>query len=253
MALAIGLDWLGPDVGRGAQFCEQARDGWLKQPANALSNVGFVVAGLVIGWQAPRRPLRFDGLATAYACVVVLLGPGSAAMHATQSALGGWLDMTSMYLVSSFAAAYALTRWWRRDLAGSRCSSGRCSCCWSRRASSSGLSERVVPVFQSWGNVIFGALLVLAITVEVLLWRRGAAHPEQGRTRLAYGAGAVASIGLAFAIWNASQHGLCDPALPPPGPRRLAPPLRPVGVPALPALGERGGRGAAVWCGAVAG
>ena len=134
LALAIGLDWLGPDVGRGAQFCEAARDGWLKQPANALSNLGFVVAGLVIGWQAPGRPLRFAGLATAYACVVVLLGPASAAMHATQSALGGRLDMTSMYLVSSFAAAYALTRWWRRD----RCSSGRSSCCWSPRASWSG-------------------------------------------------------------------------------------------------------------------
>ena len=110
-----------------------------------------------------------------------------------------------------------------------------------------GLSERVVPVFQSWGNVIFGALLVVAITVEVRLWRRGAEHPEEGRTRMAYGAGAVASIGLAFAIWNASQHGLCDPALPPPGPRRLAPALRALGVPALPALGERGrGRAAVV-------
>jgi len=207
LALAIGLDRLGADVGRGAQFCEAARDGWLKQPANALSNLGFVVAGLVIGWQAPRRPLRYAGLATAYACVVVLLGPSSAAMHATQTALGGRLDMTSMYLVSSFAAAYALTRWWRRD----RVFFWQVFLLLVALCELVGLSERVVPVFQSWGNVIFGALLTLAITVEVLLWRRGAAHPEQGRTRLAYGAGAVASIGLAFAIWNASQHGLCDP------------------------------------------
>ena len=211
LALAIGLDRLGPDVGRGAQFCEAARDGWLRQPANALSNLGFVVAGLVIGWQAPRRPLRFAGLATAYACVVVLLGPASAAMHATQSALGGRLDMTSMYLVSSFAAAYALTRWWRRD----RLFFWQVFLLLVAACELVGLSERVVPVFQSWGNVIFGALLVVAISVEVRLWRRGSAdpgeHPEEGRTRLAYGAGAVASIGLAFAIWNASQHGLCDP------------------------------------------
>jgi hypothetical protein len=177
------------------------------QPANASSNVGFVVAGLVIGWEAQRRPLRIDGLTAAYACVVVLLGPGSAAMHATQSALGGWLDTTSMYLVASFAAAYALTRWWRRGalffwqvflLLVAACEVV-------------GTADAVVPVFQTWGNVIFSALLVLAIVVEVLLWRRGAAHPELGRTRLAYGATAVASIGLAFAIWNASQHGLCDP------------------------------------------
>ncbi|GAA2124428.1 ceramidase domain-containing protein [Nocardioides bigeumensis] len=207
LALAIGLDWLGPDVGRGSQFCEAARDGSVLQPANASSNVGFVVAGLVIGWEAQRRRLRIDGLTAAYACVVVLLGPGSAAMHATQSALGGWLDTTSMYLVASFAAAYALTRWWRRGalffwqvflLLVAACEVV-------------GTADAVVPVFQTWGNVIFGALLVLAIVVEVLLWRRGAAHPELGRTRLAYGAAAAASIGLAFAIWNASQHGLCDP------------------------------------------
>ena len=137
----------------------------------------------------------------------MLLGPASAAMHATQSALGGRLDMTSMYLVSSFAAAYALTRWWRRE----RVFFWQVFLLLVAACELVGLSERVVPVFQSWGNVIFGALLVVAITVEVRLWRRGAAHPEEGRTRLAYGAGAVASIGLAFAIWNASQHGLCDP------------------------------------------
>ena len=34
-------------------------------------------------------------------------------MHATQSAAGGVLDLTSMYLVASFAAAYALLRWYR--------------------------------------------------------------------------------------------------------------------------------------------
>ena len=56
-----------------------------------------------------------------------------------------------------------------------------------------------------------GLVYTLAIVVEVLLWRRAATHPEQGRTRLAYGAASVASIAVAFAIWNASQHGLCDP------------------------------------------
>ena len=213
-----------------------ARDGWLKQPANALSNLGFVVAGLVIGWQAPRRPLRFDGLATAYACVVVLLGPASAAMHATQSALGGRLDMTSMYLVSSFAAAYALTRWWRRD----RVFFWQVFLLLVAACELVGLSERVVPVFQSWGNVIFGALLVVAITVEVRLWRRGAGTPRRGGPAWRTAPARSPPSALAFAIWNASQHGLCDPALAPPGPRRLAPALRAVGVPALPAVGERG-------------
>ena len=121
LALAVRFGWLGADVGRGANFCEAARDGWVKQPANTLSNLGFVVAGLAVGWRA-RFPEhlgdtlpRLPGLATGYACLVVLLGPASAAMHATQSSLGGLLDMTSMYLIASFAAAYAMTRWRRRD------------------------------------------------------------------------------------------------------------------------------------------
>ena len=104
----------GADVGRGGRFCEAARDGTVLQPANCLSNLGFVVAGLLIAFQAGRPSTlgdvlpRYRGLATAYACVVVLLGPGSAAMHATQAELGGDLDLLSMYLVAAFAAAYAV-------------------------------------------------------------------------------------------------------------------------------------------------
>ena len=119
MYLAARGGWLGTDVGRGDGFCEAARSGWLKQPANALSNLGFVVAGLAIGWRAglPEGRLARPGLATAFAVVVVLLGPGSMAMHATQTAVGGHLDMTSMFLVASFAAAYALMRWEERGSA----------------------------------------------------------------------------------------------------------------------------------------
>src|SRR5262245_62151148 len=114
LVLAIRYGWLGPDVGRGANFCEAARDWYVRQPANTFSNTGFVVAGLLIAWHAGIRENIGAGLAdhrrlaTAIACLVVLLGPGSAAMHATQSALGGHLDMLSMYLV---AAAYAIMRW----------------------------------------------------------------------------------------------------------------------------------------------
>src|SRR3954447_23547077 len=117
LVLAVGQGWLGPDVGRGANFCEAARDGWVKQPANSFSNLGFVLAGLAIAWHAGRTTpdMRLNGLATPYACLVVFLGPASAAMHATQSELGGELDLLSMYLVAAFAAAYALVRWHGRE------------------------------------------------------------------------------------------------------------------------------------------
>ena len=208
LALAVRFGWLGADVGRGANFCEAARDGWVKQPANTLSNLGFVVAGLAIGWRAgsPGRQgdtlPRFPGLATGFACLVVLLGPASAAMHATQSSAGGLLDLTSMYLVASFAAAYALTRWRRRDprffwlvflLLVAACELV-------------GLWDGEVPVVHRAGNVAFGLLLVVAVVLETMLWRGGRA-----RLDLRYGAAALTSMLVAFAIWNMSQHGWCDP------------------------------------------
>lgn len=206
LVLAIGFGWLGPDVGRGGNFCEAARSGAVRQPANAFSNTGFVVAGLLIAWQAGRPSALGDvltrPLATAYACVVVLLGPASAAMHATQSALGGELDLLSMYLVASFAAGHALTRLLRRGsvffaqvflLLVAACQLV-------------GLYPREIPVVMFAGNVAFGLLLVTAISIEVRLSRRGPA-----RTDLRWGGAALLVMVVAFAIWNASQHGLCDP------------------------------------------
>ena len=109
LALAVRFGWLGADVDRGADFCEAAA-GRVRQPVNTLSNLGFVVAGLAVAREAWRLPV----VGTAYACMVVFLGPASMAMHATESSLGGHLDMLSMYLVASFAVAYAAMRAWRR-------------------------------------------------------------------------------------------------------------------------------------------
>jgi len=167
-----------------------------------------VVAGLAIGWRARCRSLlgdvlpRLPGTATGLACLVVLLGPASAAMHATQSSLGGYLDLTSMYLVAGFAAAYATTRWRRRGAVFF----------WQVFLSLVvacelvGLWEGEIPVVHIAGNLAFGLLLAYAVVVEVRLWRRG-----PSRADLRYGAAALASILVAFTIWNLSQHGWCDP------------------------------------------
>jgi hypothetical protein len=207
LALAITNGWLGADVGRGANFCE-AGTGAVRQPANTFSNAGFVVVGLLVAWQASDRARlgltmqRLPVLAAAYACLVVLLGPGSAAMHATQSAVGGRLDMASMYLVAAFTAGYAAMRWWRRDpwfFAGLFL--WIVACC-----EVVGLYDGRIPVFLYSGNVAFAAFLVMAVSLELLIRRRG-----EARTDLRLGGAALVSILLAFAIWNASQHGLCDP------------------------------------------
>ena len=206
LVLAVGQGWLGPDVGRGANFCEAARDGFVRQPANTLSNAGFVVAGLLVAVRAGRLPANgvvSPTVATFFACIVTLLGPGSAAMHATQSEWGGHLDMLSMYLVASFAAAWAWTRWTRRGTPALIAAyvAGIAAC------ELVGLWPDPVPVVHYAGNLAFAVLLMAAVVLEVLLWRRG----ESART-VAYGVVALAAMLVAFTIWLLSNAGWCDPA-----------------------------------------
>ena len=200
LALAVALGWLGADVDRGAVFCEVS-DGPLEQPVNTLSNLGFVVAGLAVAVRAGRpgglgrsTMSRMPGLATAYACLVVLLGPGSMAMHATESALGGHLDMLSMYLVAAFAASYAAMRRWRRGplfmAVAFAAAVGACELV--------GTFGGHVPVVDFAGNLAFGALLLIALVLE-----RQLAVALDLRWLVA----AVAALAVAFAVWNTAKTG----------------------------------------------
>ena len=198
--------WLGPDVGRGDGFCEAARPGWIRQPANTWSNLGFVIAGLAIAWYAGVRADlgvtmgAHPGLATAYAVLVVLLGPGSMAMHATQSDLGGHLDLLSMYLVSGFALAYGLMRFVGRGPAFLAVV--------FVLAVVAGMAVHLrggsVPVLGRAGNAAFGVELVVALGLEVALFRR---RPPAPRQDLWFGVASVGALVVAFAIWNTGMRG----------------------------------------------
>jgi len=108
-----------------------------------------------------------------------------------------------MYLIASFAATYALMRLVRQSatfffqvflllVAG-------CELV--------GTIRRHVPVVHDPGNLVFGILLVTAMAIEVLLWRRA----EGTRTVLRWGGGAVLAMLVAFLIWNLAQGPWCAP------------------------------------------
>ena len=205
--LAVLHGWLGPDVGRGDRFCEAARDAVVRQPANTFSNAGFVLAGLAIAWRAgaPGTTIAANPrLAAALGVVVVLLGPASAAMHATQSALGGHLDLLSMYLIAAFASSYAVTRVLGRG-------TGFFAASFVGVVLVCELVERIpghVPVVDIAANLAFGLFLLVALTGEAVLWRRGAARRQAG-----WGLASAGALALAFAIWNLAKDGssLCHP------------------------------------------
>lgn len=214
VVLAARGGWFGPDVGRGDGFCEAAHPGWVRQPANTWSNLGFVLAGLAVAWHA-SRPERLGGTlrarpgyATALAVLVVLLGPGSMAMHATQSDLGGHLDLLSMFLLSGFAVAYGALRWWRRG-------PGTLAAVFVV-AVGIGMAGHLrggdVPLLGHLGNAVFAVQLWLAIGLEVALWRRGRRGDGPAQD-LRFGLGSVGTLALAFAIWTTGKggHAWCRP------------------------------------------
>jgi hypothetical protein len=139
------------------------------------------------------------------ACIVVLLGPCSAAMHATQSTLGGHLDLLSMYLIAAFAVAYATMRLLRggtRLLVGVFL--GAVAGC-----ELAGAWDVTLPVVMHPGNAAFGLLLLVAAALEIAVIRRGGTRSAAG-----YAYAAFATILVAFVIWNVTKTWLCDPHSP---------------------------------------
>lgn len=117
LGLAILHSTLGESRSVIMLYCENMRDGWVKQPANSYSNLAFSILGLYIGWQHFRR--RFSqqnifaqhaGYPILMACAFIILGAGSFALHATNTDNGAFLDLLGMFLASSFFFSYAVKR-----------------------------------------------------------------------------------------------------------------------------------------------
>jgi hypothetical protein len=210
--LALLGGWFGEPEGVGAQFCEAARDGLIKQPANTWSNAAFIIVGLVVAsslakgtygdWKNSLTQNTF--YAVLFACIVVLLGPGSMAMHATMTGLGGFLDVISMYFMASFMAAYAIQRFFRLQLVHFiMIFSGLVAACvWAEFQ-----PYRILLV--SFGNTVFAMYIGIAAFVETLNTHFKRVHAERR-----WGYMSLAFLLLAFLFWNLSVRGvaLCDPA-----------------------------------------
>ncbi|SMB83578.1 hypothetical protein SAMN00120144_0739 [Hymenobacter roseosalivarius DSM 11622] len=94
-----------------AQFCEESLCGWVRQPGNTVSNLGFLVVAYLIFRHAKKHNARHL-LPLAY--ISIATGLGSAFFHASETWVGGIADFSTIYLGSAFMFAMnvrRLTKW----------------------------------------------------------------------------------------------------------------------------------------------
>ena len=206
--------WFGAPGSNASEFCEASRPGLIKQPYNTWSNISFIISGLTMGWLLMRRTFSSNKnsitqgafYGTFYASIVVLLGPGSMAMHATTGELGGFFDMLSMYLVASFTTAYALQRFFSLRPAQFAIiySLVLTIFLWADKAP-------YHIIFWFFGDTMFLFFVTLTILIEGLnIYVRKMHHDRR------WAFAALGAILLAFFIWNITKTGtsLCDPYSP---------------------------------------
>jgi hypothetical protein len=210
--VAVVNGWFGPAGKVASEFCEASRPGLIKQPANTWSNISFIIAGILIGWELMRGAYsqnsnsltRNPFYAIFYASLVVLLGPGSMCMHATTSSMGGFFDMLSMYLVASFTLAYALQRFFRLSplYFVIKFIALLAFCIWADGA------ENIHIIFWFFGDTVFAAYIGCTVIIEI-----GNRYIRHMHHQIGW---ALASFGLlmfAFLIWNLTRTGTspCQP------------------------------------------
>jgi hypothetical protein len=209
--LALVLGWFGTPGNLGNEFCEAEHPGLILQPVNTWSNLGFIAVGLLMAWSsaeghfaANRNSLTQGTFYPAFfSSLAVFLGPGSMAMHATLTHIGGFFDMLSMYLVASFVLAYALQRFYSlKPIHFVLLFSTVLGLCLMANFSD------IHFIFGFFGDTAFAFFISLTVVVEGCNIFIRKLHHKSGWAYASLG-----SILLAFFIWNLSYTGAvyCDP------------------------------------------
>jgi len=164
-------------------FCEADVCGWIAQPANTWTNVGFLVAGVWIIRQARREPA---GLAAWLGPIAIATAFTSTALHATSTFAGQAIDQASMFLESALFVVIALWRWLG----------------WSRPALASvyvalvTISTALLWRFRTVGIALFAAQVTVFALVEARLFFR-----DRGRTRYGALAAACSTFAVSYGLW----------------------------------------------------
>lgn len=86
-------------------FCETNLCAWVEQPANTWTNIGYLIAALLIFRQHNWKPER-----KWFAVIVFILFVGSTFFHMSATVIGRDMDLVGMLLLSSYSLSLTLAR-----------------------------------------------------------------------------------------------------------------------------------------------
>jgi len=89
-------------------FCEELITGWIAQPGNTWSNIGFLVAGF---WILFKEKNRKETWSIVLGWVLLIAGLGSAFYHASATFFGETLDYFGMFLGSAYMLCAVVIRY----------------------------------------------------------------------------------------------------------------------------------------------
>jgi Ceramidase len=87
--------------GISANFAEDNVCGYIAQPANVVSSIAYIIAGIYF-YKQTKNPI--------YAILLILVGVGSMALHGTVTSFGQILDFGSMFLIIMYFLYQVLTK-----------------------------------------------------------------------------------------------------------------------------------------------
>jgi len=178
-------------------FCEAQRCSWIREPLNTYSNVGFFAVGIWLFIQHRHLiQLRLIGLSA------ILIGVLSAFYHATSSEMGEILDLGSVYLLLATLVCFNSERMGLITPGQSEAGAAVIAI--------SGMLSLVF--FKSAGQPIFVVLILSALILEVVIYRRAKSNQQSIPYRYGYLWAAIGFHLAAFTFWQLDhQRILCFP------------------------------------------